>query len=393
MLPSVREVMETRCYAFFETNLGWLSMDMTSAPFRYPVRHLCIPTVSARSVVATWEEQGASIHDVHVVGPDGNRVDPSEIETERYFATRFRRAVFRRLTPATAYTLRVVAARILVKSARLTTLPIPGGKRLARIAVVADPHLSPRRTFRRGRLLGVSYELFADVLQTLSREGFDAVVIPGDLADRGDEEAYVYAKKCLSGLTMAKLILAGNQDALATMRNYFSNGPGSSVIDCAGCTLVGLDTSRGRIERETVVWLEALLGQREQAPVLLFTHYALVQDPYRVERNKVAECAESVLKILTVSPQVWGVFSGHKNAVSVTRVGRIVHVICPQIVHYPCAWNVIEVYEGGFMFWTRQINDLRLINLSRCEGDRWLGRDWSKYRLGNMDSLSFVHIP
>jgi len=366
---------------------------MESDSSRSVVRHLSLPTISPWSAVASWEEQGPLFLRAEVVDPEWNSLEPRDVLTDCYPAVRFRRATFEGLTPATAYTVRIVGPRMPIGAVQFRTPRIPLGRHLARFAVVADPHLSAQPTFRRGRLLGVSYGLFADVVQTLLREAFDGVVIPGDVADTGDEESYAYARDRLSSLSMARLVLAGNQDAPERMQKFFPDALSSTVMESAGCTLVGFNTSQGCVDRNILPWFESVLSKRRKPPVFLFTHHALVPGSWGVRVGKVAEGAESLLEILRAYPHVWGVFFGHKNAVSATRVGHVVHVSCPQIVHYPCAWSVIEVYEQGFVFWMRQIEDLRLVNLSRCEGNRWLGDEWPEYRLGSIDSRSFTYVP
>ncbi|MFH1742410.1 MAG: metallophosphoesterase [bacterium] len=352
------------------------------------VQHLRIPTLNAWDAAITWEEQGTTALDIEIASSDGMPIPANHwsVRTEECSATRFRRVTLEGLTPDTAYTFRLLATGMRAGSIAFRTLAVPQGKRLARIAVVSDPHLTRNKTLRRGRLLGLSFRIFSSVLETIRNEEFDVLAIPGDLADKGDEEAYAFAREQLGRLTIPRLILPGNQDSLAMMKKYFPEIDSLSAAHCHGCTLVGIDTSQGRIESSLVSRIEAEIQRSRGTPTLAFTHYALALTSDFVKDTAIP-IRNSALK------GVWGVFSGHKNAVHATRIGQTIHVTCPQIVHYPCAWSVIEVYEEGLMVWMRQIDDLRLISLSRSEGERWIGDRWSEIRLGALASRSFVHVP
>jgi len=359
------------------------------------IENVAVPTVSIDEAVIRWQEQGFSTVELEVISSDGERVYPTDIQTHVHSVVRFRRAHFRKLKRDTEYQLTFSSGgQILCAKGEsvFSTLPNPNVERSGTIAVVADPHLTRDGTFRKGRLLGASFRLFEETLQRIRSEAHDVVVIPGDLADRGEEAAYMHAERCLARFPGKSLVVPGNRDNLQLIRRYFPDVFQPQLIEVNGWTLIGLDTSSQELPSNAVVWLKKILESRERQRVLVFTHYALTRLSGRDSEQAIVN-DRFVQEALNHRKKVFGVFSGHQNAVFMRRLGNTAHVVCPQIVHYPCAWNVIELYPNGFLCWIREIEDPYLIHLSQCEGDRWLSPEWSRQRIGALSDRSFAHFP
>ena len=80
------------------------------------------------------------------------------------------------------------------------------------------------------------------------------------------------------------------------------------------------------------------------------------------------------------------VFAGHKNIPSLRMDGHVAHVVCPQVVMYDTAYDVVDVHESGCMRRVFEIDELDLLWCSRelmIESNR-------TYRFGREEARNFV---
>ena len=111
----------------------------------------------------------------------------------------------------------------------------------------------------------------------------DLMVISGDLAHRGQREAYMALRALLSGLPFPVKLMLGNHDHRETFLRVFSDSPVNNdgyvqwTEDRPGAGLIFLDTnlpgsSKGRLGPKRRAWLSRRL-QEAKAPVYLFMHH------------------------------------------------------------------------------------------------------------------------
>lgn len=111
----------------------------------------------------------------------------------------------------------------------------------------------------------------------------DFCVITGDLAERGDVNAYEALKQRLSHFPLKTFLLLGNHDDRANFLSVFGNpdenGYVQSVIHHGGMrflfldTLHGPETSAGLYDEKRQEWLRAQLAQDPDTPGFVFMHH------------------------------------------------------------------------------------------------------------------------
>ncbi len=152
---------------------------------------------------------------------------------------------------------------------------------------LSDPHLRPP-----GRLFSGCVDVEKRLLRTLeSITGLSpkprALILTGDLADRGEPEAYRLLRELLSSLPFPSFLLPGNHDRRTPLREIFPDQPWSTTAaDGRLCYAVELDPFRlivldtlieerpeGRVGTAQLAWLEEQLEAGDDRPILLAMHH------------------------------------------------------------------------------------------------------------------------
>ena len=274
------------------------------------------------------------------------------------------------LEPATEYSLRVdgVEATDLLPST-VTTLARPPGKLLATFATVNDVHFGEVECGR----LGTPEELGpilsaapgdepyptvmnAGAIAEISEIDADAVVVKGDLTDRGTDEEYQAFLDAYTRLGPSMHHTRGNHDAMIS-HEIAVNAP--NAIELPGVTLAVIDTVRpgsehGRVTADQLEWLDDVAAASSN-PVLVFGHHH-PWDPSSTHRNEHyfginPDDSEALCDVVTRRESIAGYFAGHTHRNRVRRFDAarglpIVEIAC--VKDYPGAWAEYRVYEGGY---------------------------------------------
>ncbi len=282
------------------------------------------------------------------------------------------------LDPATTYSMTIAGAEPSpLLPAEVTTLVQPSGRLLATIATVNDVHFGETEC----GLLGVPEELgpvfttepgadpYPEVMNrgaidAIERLDPDAVLVKGDLTDRGTEEEYAAFLHAYSRLGERMRHVRGNHDAMIT-ESIAATGP--FAVELVGVTLAVLDTvrpgtDRGRISAAQLEWLDELAGASAQ-PVLVFGHHH-PWDPASDDRSETyfgvnPDDSEALGALIARREAIAGYFAGHthrtrtRNFASARNV-PIVEIAC--VKDYPGAWAEYRVYDGGYVQLTRRID-------------------------------------
>ena len=177
----------------------------------------------------------------------------------------------------------------------------------------------------------------------------DLVIITGDIAEGGEEEAYKLAKKILAGLPCPYYVLPGNHDNPAVLRAVLQEACPAGGADAPACCyalegrpmrLLSLSSIEpgyhgGALSPEAAAWLERTLdtgGATRDVPTLLFTHHppflsalGLMDEPYGN--------AALFASILSKNPQV-RLCCGHLHRGLATLWGGVLALCCPpQVMH------------------------------------------------------------
>jgi len=281
------------------------------------------------------------------------------------------------LEPEAGYPLRVDGAEPTPLLPDTVTTPArPSGRHVATFATVNDVHFGETQC----GLLGTPEELgpifeadpgdppYPEVMNggaiaEIERLDPDAIVVKGDLTDRGTEEEYAAFVRAYSRLGARMHHVRGNHDAMIT-ETIAATGP--FLVELTGVTLAVLDTvrpgtDRGRISRAQLEWLDDVAASTAQ-PVLVFGHHH-PWDPSSKERNETyfginPDDSDALCSVIARRPSIGGYFAGHTHRTRVRRFPAarnvpVVEIAC--VKDYPGAWAEYRVYENGYVQLTRRI--------------------------------------
>ncbi len=319
------------------------------------------------------------------------------------------------LAPGTEYALAIEAdggaasepSRYLPE--RVRTLEAPRGKLVARFATLNDLHFgephfggvmtedheygdaAPGSPLVRDTESDVPYwqMMNDDAVADINASGVDAVVIKGDIADRGLRSQFELAARTFGGFSAPWHAFLGNHDHYGVHHGEEVDGyallgqpRAPRAFDLAGWRLVLLDTvlpgdHHGIFPEERLRWLEDELdGSRERVqPTLVLTHHQPVPPThaksYPNSIGIIPEHSTRIFDLLGRNPQVQGVLIGHTHRNRVRRYpasGSIPFVEVNCVKDYPGGFAVYELYDDGtFRQEVRRTSSARaLAHSTRC---------------------------
>jgi predicted phosphodiesterase len=325
---------------------------------------------------------------------------------------------------------RPVPDRYFPESVR--TLPAPRARRTASFATLNDLHFGEPRFG--GRLTadheyGDAAEGFPlvrdtdtevpywrvmneDAIAEINAAGVDAVVIKGDIADRGLPEQFGFARETFAKIAAPHHAFLGNHDyygrhnGAGEVDGYalLGQAPAPRTVDLGGWRLVLLETAipghhHGVFEGERMAWLARTLDEtRESAtPTLLFMHHQPVppehRDAYPNSIGMLPEHSLPFFDLLGAHPQVKGVLIGHTHRNRVRRYrasGAVPFVEVNCTKDYPGGWAHYTLFDdGSFRQEVRRTGSERaLAHSTRCRHCfRGFYRDFA---LGSLGERSFA---
>jgi len=297
-----------------------------------------------------------------------------------------------RLAVATRYQAVAILDADRTAPLTVTTLRPPAGKPRFRFGILADPHGSTRPQPKGPRLLPHAFDLAAESLARMRRHGADFAVILGDATNKGTDEEIDRFRAVVDAAPLPCRIMAGNNDAqLDKFVRVFDLGRGYYAFDHQGVHVVCLLTAWPddlATLGEQFGWLRDDLATHAAMPTLIFSHYALFDPPsHRIEEDRVVSNADDVCRFLRTQPQVKAVFSGHKNIPALNRDGHVAHIVCPQVCHYDCAFDLVDVYPDALVHTLWEIDRPDLLRFSQKQLRPPRDAD---YRYGPESARNFV---
>jgi 3',5'-cyclic AMP phosphodiesterase CpdA len=342
------------------------------------------------------------------------------------------------LDPDTEYTLAVEvdgAARPAPDRyfpERVRTLPSPSARRTATFATLNDLHFGEPRF---GGQLTADHEygdaaegfpviraedtevpywrlMNDDAIAEINAANVDAVVVKGDIADRGLPEQFGFAREAFAKIRAPHHAFLGNHDyygrhnGAGEVDGYalLGQAPAPRSVDLGGWRLMLLETAEpgdhhGVFDDDRLQWLAGTLAEtRDEAiPTLLLMHHQPVppekRDSYPNSIGMLPEHSLPFFDLIGANPQVKGVLIGHTHRNRVRRyrasgTAPFVEVNCTK--DYPGGWAHYELYDdGSFRQEVRRTGSTRaLAHSTRCRDCfRGLYRDFS---LGALGERSFV---
>lgn len=214
------------------------------------------------------------------------------------------------------------------------------------IAHLTDTHIVPPGERGTGDIdPAVRLERCIDDINSL-RPRPDAVLITGDLTERGREDEYAELRRVLEWLTAPYFLIPGNHDATAAMRGAFADhrylfGDEAFMhyaIDDFPVRLIGLDTrvpgqSSGRLCDARLAWLERRLGERPDLPSLLLMHHPPID--VGIPHMDAIRChnAGGLYRLLGRHGQVLHILCGHVHRMVHGSLNGVAVTVGPSTAH------------------------------------------------------------
>jgi len=172
----------------------------------------------------------------------------------------------------------------------------------------------------------------------------DVLLLSGDLVNDGTVAEYQRLRIVLGDLRMPLLLLPGNHDRRAALRQVFGDhdylGSGGTMQYCRdvrGLRLIALDTvvegeEGGGLDDAQLHWLEHLLLQHPQQPAMIFMHHPPVSTGFaRMDGIALAKpSAARLARIVAAHPQVQAVACGHVHRSAQAAWQGIRVTVCPS---------------------------------------------------------------
>ena len=214
------------------------------------------------------------------------------------------------------------------------------------LAQLSDLHVMPKGEYAYGRVdtAGMLREAIAHVNRLDPQP--DAVLLTGDLADKGQREAYANLREILADLLTPYYVIPGNHDELAEFRRAFADqtylpatGPFIQyTIETLPLRLVALDSvvpgrTRGSLCDERLEWLDRTLAGRPKDPTLVMLHHAPFVTGLQHMDEVGMDRSEALEAVIVRHPQVERVLCGHVHRSTQIRFGGTIASSCPSTAH------------------------------------------------------------
>ena len=176
----------------------------------------------------------------------------------------------------------------------------------------------------------------------------DAVLVTGDLVDRGTVEEYVHLKSLLDALQIPYYLLIGNHDDRAALREVFAERAelregGEFVqyaIDIGPLRVIALDSqvprqSAGDLCEARLAWLSQQLDAARGKPVVVALHHPpFVSGIGHMDQLRLdAAAADKLAAIVSRHPNVERVLCGHVHRAMFTRFAGTIAMAIPSPAH------------------------------------------------------------
>ena len=249
-------------------------------------------------------------------------------------------------------------------------------------AQISDIHISSSGDHH-DMLSGRSAGFLADILADLNRiEDLDFVLITGDVGDTADHSEFDRFQQVIQVLKKPYYIIPGNHDRRPANRSegltrhqfaqQFNPQVGArpstpeaqagywSLAVSPQVQLVGLDSIKdedwgGIVDASQMEWLAGELDKLTDKLVIVAVHHPLHKlapiddDPYW--HRFVCDSGPELLTLFDNYPQVKMVLTGHHHLTKVDRLGERLHLACPAIAIYPCAYRTFRLTQQSDGAW------------------------------------------
>lgn len=230
-----------------------------------------------------------------------------------------------------------------------------------------------------------------------------AVLVKGDLTDRGTPEEYARFVEVWGAAFGERLHhVRGNHDAMVPGLVQGLDGI-PALIEVPGARLALVDTvvpgsDQGQLAADQRAWLDAVAAAAGEAgvPLLAFGHHHCWDPDARTRPTDYfgidPDGSEALLEIVARRPAIRGWFAGHTHRNRVRRFPRItgevpfVEVAC--LKDYPGTWAEYRIFEGGVLQVHRRVSTPEALDWTeRCRA--MFGGVYPEYALGDLSDRCF----
>ncbi len=281
------------------------------------------------------------------------------------------------LDPDTEYDLEVEGAPPgTFLPPRFRTLERPAGRLVATLATANDVHFGETRCGITGFAeIDAAGPIFSAasgddpypdvmnraVIAEILALAPDAVVVKGDLTDRGTEEEYAAFLAAYGVFGDDLFHVRGNHDAMVNPTMAVEDTPYAVELD--GVTLAVLDTvipgtDAGQLSADQVQWLDDL-AREQGGPIIVFGHHHCSNvDSVDAQAKRDLPYfgiqpadSEALVATFSAHENLVGYFAGHTHTNRVRRFTAsgsrpFAEVGCTK--DFPGAWAEYRIYEGGY---------------------------------------------
>lgn len=209
------------------------------------------------------------------------------------------------------------------------------------IAQISDLHIRPPGELTSGRVdtAAALSRCLIEVNRFLPRP--DLVVISGDLVDTAEKESYRHLIRLLEPLEIAFAAIPGNHDdrdllrsALPDRQYTHASGALNSARAVGGVDVVLMDSTvpgeaYGRLDAETLAWLDATLGASSTRPALIFLHHPPFATGIRDMDAQNLHNAGDLADVVRRHRRVRLLAAGHVHRAVATMFAATPATICP----------------------------------------------------------------
>ncbi|MBP2704632.1 metallophosphoesterase [Microbispora sp. RL4-1S] len=169
----------------------------------------------------------------------------------------------------------------------------------------------------------------------------DAIVLTGDIADNGAVEEYEIVRDLLDDGDVPLVLCPGNHDDRGNLRKVLlgldGDFPVNQALNLETVTIALCDSSvpgrpEGRLDEDTLSWLDGVLTATPGVPALVGMHHPAVDlgIPY-VDEIKLVD-AEGLREVVSRHSHVAAVLAGHAHTAAATTFAGLPLLIAPGVV-------------------------------------------------------------
>ena len=182
--------------------------------------------------------------------------------------------------------------------------------------------------------MGINTQANLDrVLQSLTSQTFDQLLISGDLTHHGSARSYQLLNEKLSQLKAEPLVIAGNHDDKDQLPKFFNQVGG--CVTLGAWELITIDSvvvgeTPGYLEQVELARLDQLLTGSKSEHLMVVLHHPIVDMQSNWNDDWSLTNAEALFAVLGRHPKVRAVIFGHAHEAKRFNVNGLEIFSCPS---------------------------------------------------------------